>query len=98
MKELIYVDGKPVGTLADSVFTQRCTERSIFKQYNAKGMDVSVYRRLQGYCHTWQLIFTDTRLTLSIPFLKIATVGEIRQTGAGRQYLVKLSDFTESQT
>lgn len=96
-EDLVFVEKKVIGTIRDGVFVQRVTHRHIFREQNAKGMDLNVHYRLAGRCHTWQLIFKDTKQVLSIPFEKIAQVGTVASTGAGMQYLVKLSDFNEDQ-
>lgn len=95
----VFVDKKVVGQLEAGIFTQRCTVRHIFRQYNAKGMDEQVYTSLKagGHCLKWTLIFRDTGQVLTIPFRKIAQVGFAVNTGSGRQMMVKLSDFNEEK-
>lgn len=95
--DLVFVDKKVIGRIYDGVFVQKTTERHIFRELNAKGMDVDVHGRLAGRCHTWRLEFKDTKQVLTIPFAKIAQVGALVSTGAGAQYMVKLSDFNEDQ-
>lgn len=95
--ELVFVDGKVIGQLADGFFVQKTEERHIFRQNNTKGIDVNVHHRLAGRCEAWRLVFKDTKQILTIPFAKIAQVGTITATGAGAQYLVHLDDFNEEQ-
>jgi hypothetical protein len=96
-EDLVFVDKKVIGRIHDGVFVQKTTERHIFRELNAKGMDVDVHGRLAGRCHTWRLEFKDTKQVLAIPFAKIAQVGTLTSTGAGAQYLVKLSEFNEDR-
>jgi len=96
-REPVFVDKKVVGYIEDGVFVQRVTDKHIFRQYNAKGIDADLYRRLRGSCHTWRLIFKNTGQVLSIPFDKIGAVGWEANTGAGKQRLVKLTDFNEDR-
>lgn len=97
-EDLVFVEGKVIGEVRNGVFVQRTALRHIFRQQNAKGIDVNVYHRLAGRCKAWRLEFTDTKQILSIPFEKIAQVGTITSTGAvGAQYLVKMDDFNEDQ-
>jgi len=96
--EPVFVNGVVIGFLKDGVFTQHITQRHIYRRYNAKGMDLALYRGLAArYCDTWQLHFKDTGQVLSIPFDEIARVGHDTDTGAGIQIMVKLSDFTQEQ-
>ena len=97
MTQEIFVDRKVIGTLDNGVFTQRITARGIYRLTNSKGVDVSLYERLKGHCHTWRLYFKDTKQIISIPFDKIEVVGVKENTGAGVQYMVKLEDFNEEQ-
>lgn len=97
MSEPVFVDGVVVGYSEKGVFWQRITERHIFRQYNAKGIDANLFERLRRVCHTWRLVFRDTKQVLSVPFDKIEVVGIKTDTGAGRQILVKLEDFNEEQ-
>jgi hypothetical protein len=94
-REPVFVDKRVVGYIEDGVFVQRVTDKHIFRQHNAKGMDADLYRRLRGNCHSWRLIFKKTGQVLSIPFEKIEAVGWEQDTGAGRQRLVHLTDFNE---
>ena len=96
-ENLVFVDNKVIGEIRAGVFVQRTTERHIFRELNAKGMDVDVHGRLAGRCDAWRLEFKDTGQILTIPFAKIAQVGILRSTGAGAQYLVKLSEFNEDR-
>ena len=95
--EPLYVNATVVGFLRDGVFEQRITRRHIFRLYNAKGIDLGLYRQLEGRCHTWRLIFKDTAEVLSIPFADIPKLGILQDTGAGPQYLVALNHFTQDQ-
>ncbi len=96
-ENLVFVDNKVIGEIHAGVFVQRTTERHVYRELNAKGMDVNVHGRLAGRCDTWRLEFKDTKQVLTIPFAKIAQVGILRSTGAGAQYLVKLSEFNEDR-
>jgi len=97
-QEPVFVNGVVIGFLKDDVFTQHITQRHIFRKYNAKGMDLALYRALAArYCDTWRLQFKDTGQVLSIPFDDIARVGHDTDTGAGIQIMVKLSDFAEQR-
>ncbi len=96
-RESVFADGHVVGYVEDGVFYQRVTERHIFRQLNAKGIDISLYRQLRHRCHTWRLTFKDTRQVLSISFERIGAVGMERDTGAGSQIFVKLQDFDEDK-
>lgn len=95
--ESVFVDGNVVGYIEDGVFCQRVSDRHIFRELNAKGIDIGLYRQLRHRCHTWRLIFKDTHQVLSIPFERIGAVGVERDTGAGSQILVKLQDFDEDK-
>lgn len=96
--ELVYIDDVPIGRVVAGVFYQTVTPRHIYRRLNAKGIDVSLFFRLRQVCHTWQIIFTDTRQVLSIPFAKIPAVATKRKVGsAGEQFLVKLSDFNQER-
>lgn len=96
-ENLVFVDNKVIGEVIDGIFVQRIYERHIFREYNAKGIDTNVHARLAGRCKAWRLEFKDTKQVLTIPFEKIAMVGKIVATGAGAQYLVKLTDFNEKR-
>lgn len=97
-KNPVFVDNRVVGSEEDGVFVQRITQKHIFIQENAKGIDVSLFQRLKNSCHTWRLVFKDTGQVLSIPFDKIEIVGNEREIpGAGRQIMVKLEDFNEDK-
>ena len=95
--EPVFVDATVVGRLRDGVFEQRITHRHIYRLYNAKGIDLGLYRQLEGRCHTWRLIFKDTAEVLSIPFADISKLAILQDTGAGPQYLVDLKHFTQDQ-
>lgn len=95
--EPVFVERKVVGQLFNGVFVQRVTDRHIFRQYNAKGIDVDLHHRLKPLCHTWRLVFKDTKRIISIPFEKIEKVGLRYGTGAGQQFLVGLDEFAEEQ-
>ena len=95
---MVYIDDVPIGVVRDGVFIQRVTLRHIYRKLNAKGIDVSVYYRLKQACHTWKLIFLDTRQELSMPLAKIPAVATRRKVGtAGEQFLVKLADFNKDR-
>lgn len=95
---LVYIDDVPIGELRSGVFIQRVSQRHIYRRLNAKGMDVSLYFRLKQVCHTWTLIFMDTKQELSIPIGKIPKVAIRRKVGnAGEQFLVKLADFNKDR-
>lgn len=96
-EDLVFVEKKVIGQFLHGVFEQSCSHRHIFREQNAKGIDVNVHHRLAGRCHTWRLTFKDTKQVLSMPFEKILEVGKVIQTGAGPQYLVKLIDFNEER-
>ncbi|MBA7623782.1 hypothetical protein ES703_31181 [subsurface metagenome] len=96
-REPVFVDKMVVGYIEDGAFCQRVTDKHIFRQYNAKGIDANLFRRLRGSCHTWRLIFKKTGQVLSIPLEKIEAVGWETDTGAGKQLLVKLTDFNEDR-
>ena len=90
------VNGRVIGFLDSGVFYQNITAKHIFRQYQGKGMDVSLYRALKGKnCKTWQLRFEDTKQVLAIPFDEIEKVGFEINTGSGKQMMVKLKDFNE---
>ncbi len=92
-ENLVFVDKQVIGRVEGGVFCQLITQRHIFRELNAKGIDASLFISLSRFCHSWQLTFRDTKQVLSIPFKKILLVGVKRGTGAGQQYLVKLEDF-----
>lgn len=97
MREKVFVRNKCVGDLVDGVWEQRITDRHIYRVLNAKGMDVNLHLALQGKCHTWRLRHKQTGQVLSIPFVNIEILGTKVDTGAGVQYMVALSDFTEQE-
>lgn len=94
---LVFVEKKVIGRIENGIFIQRITDRHVFRQQNTKGMDANVYYRLAPICHTWRLVFKHTKQILSLPFGKIPQVGQLIDTGAGQQYLVKFTDFNEDQ-
>lgn len=96
----VWAGDRVVGIIENGVFIQQITRRHIYWAMNAKGLDVHVYTHLQGQCHTWRLVFTDTKQVLSIGMEKVKIVGVKRDLGprAGIQYMVKLADFSEEQT
>lgn len=97
--QLVYAGGRPIGKFVDGVFIQKVTARHIFRELNAKGIDVEVHAMLKARgCWLWRLDFTDTLQVLSIPFEKIEIVGVKKQfNGAGVQFFVNLAEFTEKR-
>lgn len=96
---LVFVDGRPIGNYNDGTFTQWVTRRHIYRQLNAKGIDIRVHADLKARgCRQWEIVFTDTAQILKIPFAKITACGISRHIpGAGDQIMVPLSDFNESR-
>ena len=97
MRELVFVNGKCIGEIIDGVFPQKIYDKHIFRELNAKGMDINLHAALRGKCHTWRLIHQQTHQVLSIPYDKIEVVGVKRDTGSGPQYYVSLGDFNEDK-
>ena len=96
--EPVFLNGVVIGFYSNDFFTQHITWRHIFHRYNAKGMDLSLYRALKvRYCEFWRLHFKDTGQVLIIPFDDIEKLGFETDTGAGVQLLVKLEHFAESR-
>ena len=95
--EPVFVNGRVIGKVIDGVFTQRITDRHIYKELNAKGMDINLHAALQGKCEIWRLIHKKTHQVLSIPYYKIEIVGIKRDTGSGPQYYVPLGEFNEDR-
>lgn len=96
---LVYIGECPIGKLVDGVFRQPVTVKSIYRELNAKGMDIEVHASLKARgCWMWMLEFTDTLQVLTLPFDKVTMYGKKKQiSGAGIQYFVALSDFTEKR-
>jgi len=98
MGEAQFVDKRVVGFLDNRVFHQDITARHIFRQYQAKGMDMSLYRALKGKnCKIWELRFQDTKQVLAISFDQMEKVGFEVNTGSGKQMMVRLKEFSEKE-
>ena len=96
--EAQFVNKRVVGFLDNRILRQNITARHIFRQYQGKGMDISLYRALKSKnCKVWQLRFQDTKQILSISFADIEKVGFEINTGSGKQIIVKLKDFREEE-
>jgi len=93
----IYVNGRRLGDVVDGVWEQKITDRHIYREFNAKGMDINLHSALRGKCELWRLIHKKTGQVLSIPFEKIEAVAIKKDTGAGVQLLVPLSEFNEDR-
>ncbi len=96
-ESLVFVNHKPIGRIMKGVFIQMITRRHIFRLTNSKGIDESALIRVEHECHTWRLIFKDTKEILSIPVKKIRQVGKKEPHAAGIQYMVCLGDFNQDQ-
>lgn len=97
MEELVFVNGKRIGKIIDGIFPQFISDRHIFRELNAKGMDINLHAALRGKCQVWQLHHEKTGQVLSILFDKIRQVGIKKDTGAGVQYMVPLAEFNEER-
>lgn len=96
--ELQWINGKVVGFLENGVFTQHIQSRHIFRKWNAKGMDLGLYRSLRSKCNVWRLVIDDTHQVLTIPFKRVGISGfEADTNGSGRQMMVKLNFFDEER-
>ncbi len=98
---LIFADnGWQVGKLGkDGIYRQHVKGTGVSTTYNSRAMDVSIYRLLKTLdCRKWQLEFADKRI-LSIPFEKMAMVGENHtlSKAIGPQVHIHLGDFDEEQ-
>jgi hypothetical protein len=97
MERRVYVGGKCIGKVIDGVFPQNITDRHIFRELNAKGMDINLHTALKGICDVWRLTHKKTGQVLSIPFEKIEAVAIKKDTGAGVQLMVPLAEFNEDR-
>jgi len=94
--EAQFVNNRVVGFLDNRILRQNITGRHIYRRYQGKGMDISLYRSLKSKnCKFWQLQFQDTKQVLTIPFDEIEKVGFEINTGSGKQMMVRLKDFSE---
>lgn len=92
------VNNRVVGFLDNRMLRQNITGRHIYRRYQGKGMDISLYQALKGKnCKFWQLQFQDTKQVLSIHFADIEKVGFEINTGSGKQMMVRLKDFREEE-
>ena len=99
MSEPQFVDGKVVGQLEGDVFFQRIYSKHIYRRFNAKGIDLGLFKQLRGKCRLWRIHFEDTGQEISIPYDRIALSGFEHDPGGGvpRQIMVKLRYFDEEK-
>ena len=96
MSEPIFLNARVVGSLENGVFTQSITDQHIFHKYNAKAMDLALYRTLQAKeCLCWRLEFKYTGQVLSISFARIGEVGRLEEINGVKQVFVRLDQFDE---
>jgi len=96
MAEPQFVNGKVIGTLDKGVFFQRIQTRHIFRQMQAKGIDLQLFRSLRGRCREWKLEFEDSKRLICIAYDRIEQSGVIKWVpGAGQQMMVELRLFDE---
>lgn len=96
----VFCDNRVIGSFENGVFFQVMHSRSIYRRFNAKGMDWRVHQWLKSKgCRKWRIEFRDTKRVLEIPFERIEISGFLHDVGGGiaKQWLVNLDLFDELQ-